>query len=92
MVMSLIIRMLRINIMVIVSLIGFPLVEPPCEDTIGNCVQYGTDMCSSTSQYEWVDSHCRKFCGFCGEEFYVSACSNFRLSLFVFLFMAIFHV
>lgn len=47
---------------------GFPLVEPPCEDTIGNCDEYGTGMCFSAAQYDWVDTHCRKFCGFCGRK------------------------
>lgn len=47
---------------------GHPLVAPICEDKIGNCNQYGSSMCFTASQYSWVDSNCRKYCGFCGNK------------------------
>lgn len=54
---------------------GYPIVERPCEDDIGNCAEYGTGMCYSAAEYDWVDSHCRKFCGFCGK-YPIPICSH----------------
>ncbi|XP_053405497.1 matrilin-2-like [Mercenaria mercenaria] len=57
---------------------GFPLVDPPCKDKLDNCDHYGTYMCYDVAQYDWVDSNCRKYCGFCGNktEFYISTTSS----------------
>ena len=38
-----------------------------CEDMETDCDTYGTSMCFDESQYDWVETHCSKFCGFCGE-------------------------
>lgn len=39
-----------------------------CEDEHDDCASFGTSMCFDESQYNFVDSNCRKFCGFCGNE------------------------
>ncbi|WAR00542.1 COCA1-like protein [Mya arenaria] len=47
---------------------GVIVTARPCEDKLNNCMSYGTDMCFSKNQYDWVDANCRHFCGFCGDK------------------------
>lgn len=59
---------------------GFPLSEPACEDLENDCASFGTSMCYDVSQYNWVEAHCRKFCGFCGKACFIFSDRNFRFN------------
>lgn len=38
---------------------------PPCVDTIQNCKEYQSDVCTNQAFWQWRESHCRKYCGLC---------------------------
>lgn len=46
---------------------GFcPTASPiPCVDTISNCHEYQSDICTNQAFWQWRESHCRKFCKLC---------------------------
>jgi len=37
----------------------------PCEDKIPNCNEYGDDLCTNPTFYDFRKANCRKFCGLC---------------------------
>ncbi|XP_046551454.1 uncharacterized protein LOC124261168 [Haliotis rubra] len=47
---------------------GVPHPPPACKDTVTNCMDFGSSLCSNDTYSVWVDDHCRKTCARCDDD------------------------